>query len=641
LRLFLALCGEVRGLHGVGKDLEEPQVQRAGPALPAILGVLLAVQEPAAMIDWREVWRNPKPSELDVWLPFGFGRADDLPLAAYSVALGEGAPTSLVLTTIHFNDPLELFRYRECEKSWERYRPCATPQHLWDLRGRSLDPSDSSVTRRDLRRFVRPSNVSPVTARRLDAFVSGLSEMLQDPSSYHWERIGDGILEIYVDTSMRQAGPGEMDGVHEFARDLVGFLSCVFYVKWLIGLGSCDSDPDFDHLNYPRIDPEWKRMEDWETDIKWSVRALLRCEEQFAKDPDLRKALQEFKSRTGFKLRLIKRMLLGTESCQFEIPELSLSFGDFFGKGGGGSTPQDSALQSAYKDIVGPVEDRILDRLMKEQRLSEASPITFDPPLGSIHSLIEAMAWGPTCMLMLIESKSHEEPNVEQIPNYDEAVGALRRDLEDLAGDTPRVRERASRYMETIWVDQYGALGLRQDLQSELIERLEILDNSARAMTTQPRRLQSAYYKLFFELETKLRDFIRTVLEKEFGDDWWQSAVPEPVRCKCEKEADKEKEFHGESSFHPIEYCYFVDLKKILEKRWSENFQKFFEDQPGDSRDEKLAWLGKLIPIRNVLMHPRRPLSIRESWAIEVGSRRVEALAKKLGVFGESHPSEQ
>ncbi len=100
---------------------------------------------------------------------------------------------------------------------------------------------------------------------------------------------------------------------------------------------------------------------------------------------------------------------------------------------------------------MAPVEGRILDRLMKERRLSEASPITFPPPPpGSIHSLKEAMAWGPTCMLMLIESKSHEKPKVEQIPHYDEAVGVLWRDLEDLAGDSPRVRERASRYMEAI-----------------------------------------------------------------------------------------------------------------------------------------------------------------------------------------------
>jgi hypothetical protein len=65
------------------------------------------------------------------------------------------------------------------------------------------------------------------------------------------------------------------------------------------------------------------------------------------------------------------------------------------------------------------------------------------------------------------------------------------------------------------------------------------------------------------------------------------------------------------------------------------------EDEPGDTRSEKLAWLEKLIPVRNVLMHPRRPLSIRESWAIEVGSMRVAALTRKLGVFGASHSATQ
>lgn len=160
-------------------------------------------------------------------------------------------------------------------------------------------------------------------------------------------------------------------------------------------------------------------------------------------------------------------------------------------------------------------------------------------------------------------------------------------------------------------------------------------------MTTQPRRLESAYYKLFFELETKLRDFIRAVLEKELGDTWWESAVPVAVSNKCKEEAEKEEKLHGENSFHPLEYCYFADLKRILEKRWSENFQKFFEQEPGESRDEKLAWLGRLIPIRNVLMHPRRPLSIRECWAIQDGSRRVEVLARKLGVFSEASACEQ
>lgn len=170
---------------------------------------------------------------------------------------------------------------------------------------------------------------------------------------------------------------------------------------------------------------------------------------------------------------------------------------------------------------------------------------------------------------------------------------------------------------------------------------MEILENCARAMTTQPRRLQSAYYKLFFELETKLRDFIRAVLEKELSNTWWESGVPEQVRVKCKEEADKEEKLHGESSFHPIEYCYFADLNRILEKRWSENFQKFFEDEPGQSRVEKLAWLGRLIPIRNVLMHPRRLLSIRECWAIEVGSQRVEPLTKRLGIFSEPDTCEQ
>jgi hypothetical protein len=336
-------------------------------------------------------------------------------------------------------------------------------------------------------------------------------------------------------------------------------------------------------------------------------------------------------------LKLVKRTFLGTESCQFEIPELHLSFGDFLlGKGGAGFTPEDRALESAYSETVGPVEARILDRLMKEQRLSEASPMTLfpPPPLGSIHSLEAAMGWGPVYLLFRFEEGSRQDPGVEQLPHYDECLRMLKNELEVLkAGDSLQLRERASRHMEAIWVDQYGALGLRQDLQSELIERLGTLEDCARAMTTQPRRLQSAYYKLFFELEIGLRGFVQTVLEKELDDTWWESGVAEAVREKCQGRVDDAK-------LHPFEYCDFADLKRILERRWAANFKQFFDAEPGNTRDEKLHWLERLIPIRNVLMHCRR-LSIRETWAIEAGSQRVAALAKKLGVFGESQSSTQ
>jgi len=592
------------------------------------------------MIDWHEVWRNPWPTELDGFAPFGFPR-DDIPLVGYSVTLQAGAETSATLTAVHSNDPVEVSRYGDCRRSYGRYRPCVTAAELEDLRVRAISGSDSSLVRRDIRRLTTPSGAPLAMGRSLDHFVRELVGPLQEPRAYNWESVREGVLGWYLKASIRRAGPEEMAMLHEIARDLLGFVAFVFYVKWLIGLGACESDPDFDHLSYPRIDPEWKRMEDWETDIKWSVRNALRCEDEFRKDPDLRKALQEFTARTGFEFKLVKRTFLGTESCQFEIPELRVWFGDFSGKDGADFTPQDSALQRTYRETVGPVEARVLDRLMKNQRLSEASPINFAPPPGSIHSLEAAMAWWPLLGLTHIMEASRKDPGVERLPQWIESLRILKDELEELrVGDSPQLREKASRHMEGIWVDQYGALGLRQDLQSELIETLGTLEGCARAMTTQPRRLQSAYYKLFFELERDLRKFIQTVLEKELGGAWWESGVPQPVREKCQGEVDKAKQ-QGDDPLPPFEYCYFVDLKGIFEKQWEANFQKFFGDEPGGTRSEKLAWLGRLIPIRNVLMHPRRTLSIRESWAIEVGSQRVAALAKKLGVFGASRSTTQ
>ena len=109
-------------------------------------------------------------------------------------------------------------------------------------------------------------------------------------------------------------------------------------------------------------------------------------------------------------------------------------------------------------------------------------------------------------------------------------------------------------------------------------------------------------YKILFELERLLRNFISKTLQRHFEHGWIRE-IPTTIIRKCEKRALREKETYQEISTDDsnliINYADFSDLKEIVIKNWA-IFEPYF------GRRELIEnKLGELEIPRNIIAHNR------------------------------------
>ena len=109
-------------------------------------------------------------------------------------------------------------------------------------------------------------------------------------------------------------------------------------------------------------------------------------------------------------------------------------------------------------------------------------------------------------------------------------------------------------------------------------------------------------YKILFELERLLRNFISETLQQRFEHGWIKRIPPRIVR-KCEQRALREKDTYQEISTDDsslvINYADFKDLKEILINNWP-IFEIYFGRR--ELIENKLEELE--IP-RNIIAHNR------------------------------------
>lgn len=139
-------------------------------------------------------------------------------------------------------------------------------------------------------------------------------------------------------------------------------------------------------------------------------------------------------------------------------------------------------------------------------------------------------------------------------------------------------------------------LSLRNIIQNK-ISKLKInqLDSSIQRMT-------EAYATLYI-VENTLREFIQNTLEKHFGKDWFEKAIPKDIQKDCKKRYDKERKSPWVSTVENklLWYSDFNDLRKIIikEENWL-LFQPYFQDQ-----NIVVGKLKDLEFIRNIIAHNR------------------------------------
>jgi hypothetical protein len=100
-------------------------------------------------------------------------------------------------------------------------------------------------------------------------------------------------------------------------------------------------------------------------------------------------------------------------------------------------------------------------------------------------------------------------------------------------------------------------------------------------------------------LEVNLAEFVKSVGETAFGEEWWDRIVPEEERRKCV--------LRRRGGLPLISGLDFVDFRKIIAGNW-DLFLPYLSAVLGEiaSKTQGLRWLDAIPSIRNAVAHPVR-----------------------------------
>lgn len=152
------------------------------------------------------------------------------------------------------------------------------------------------------------------------------------------------------------------------------------------------------------------------------------------------------------------------------------------------------------------------------------------------------------------------------------------------AGRRPRRVRTASRGVAmTIGTEKYGAIPGLKTIHA-----------------TEAKAMAERVYPYLYVFENSLRDLIELVLRANYGDDWWNVAVPAKVREAAEdlKQQEKKDTFHGKRGRRDIDYLLLTQLWKIVNHKWPD-FEPLFP--PGKH------WVQSII--ENDMNVSRRPIA--------------------------------
>jgi predicted CopG family antitoxin len=117
--------------------------------------------------------------------------------------------------------------------------------------------------------------------------------------------------------------------------------------------------------------------------------------------------------------------------------------------------------------------------------------------------------------------------------------------------------------------------------------------------------VSSEAYQMLFILENSIRDFIKRILEKKYGSNWWSEIAKTKSTSEIAKKAvDRKKNeadnwWHAKRGAHEIFYIDYADLLKII-RIFDAQFSIYFKKGGEKNLPGKLA---ELAPTRNVVAH--------------------------------------
>lgn len=138
------------------------------------------------------------------------------------------------------------------------------------------------------------------------------------------------------------------------------------------------------------------------------------------------------------------------------------------------------------------------------------------------------------------------------------------------------------------------------------------------------------YYKVFYEFENYVRDFVETVLADAVSDDWWEACAPDSVKEAAKRARERELAAGvTPRSAEPLEYTTFGELSEIIKANMN-SFSGFFGSVRGFEQV-----MARLNTLRGPIMHcgvlaedevVRLKLSIRDWFKLfESGASTTES----------------
>jgi hypothetical protein len=121
--------------------------------------------------------------------------------------------------------------------------------------------------------------------------------------------------------------------------------------------------------------------------------------------------------------------------------------------------------------------------------------------------------------------------------------------------------------------------------------------------------LKNEAYSSLQELELALNGLVQRQLSR-LNSDWWRMRIPDDIREEAERRKERDHKpwgWYKVPDLHLIHYLTFADYAKVIGK--NDNWRDAFAEVFGD-REIVLTRLRELEPIRNIVMHPSKPLSV-------------------------------
>ncbi len=136
-------------------------------------------------------------------------------------------------------------------------------------------------------------------------------------------------------------------------------------------------------------------------------------------------------------------------------------------------------------------------------------------------------------------------------------------------------------------------------------------------------------YAQLYVFENSVREVIRRVLSRTYGDNWWDDCIPLKVHryAQSRMDDDERNAWHGRRGDHPIYYIDISHYISIIQALWSD-FEDMFPSQPWViQRINEIARSRNVIDHHNPLLKPDRD-RIRVFFAD--WSKQIESVKDRL-----------